>query len=90
MRGLVYHGPAQTSWDTVPDPVIEADTDAVVRVDATTVCGSDLHIRRGELSEVKPGTVLNHEAVGEVVEVGGQVHTRRPGQQVVVSSVSAC
>ena len=90
MRGLVYHGPAQTSWDTVPDPVIEADTDAVVRVDATTVCGSDLHIRRGELSEVKPGTVLGHEAVGEVVEVGGQVHTRRPGQQVVVSSVSAC
>ncbi|PWI10176.1 alcohol dehydrogenase [Streptomyces sp. NWU339] len=90
MRGLVYHGPAQTSWDTVPDPVIEAGTDALVRVDATTVCGSDLHIRRGELPEVKPGTVLGHEAVGEVVAVGSDVHTRRPGQQVIVSSVSAC
>ncbi|MBL3668870.1 alcohol dehydrogenase catalytic domain-containing protein [Streptomyces sp. M2CJ-2] len=90
MRGLVYHGPERTSWDTVPDPVIEAETDAIVRVDATTVCGSDLHIRRGDLPEVKPGTVLGHEAVGEVVEVGSGVHTRRPGQQVVVSSVSAC
>ncbi|MFE9922485.1 alcohol dehydrogenase catalytic domain-containing protein [Streptomyces sp. NPDC005774] len=90
MRGLVYHGPAQTSWDTVPDPVIEADTDAIVRVDATTICGSDLHIRRGDLPEVKPGTILGHEAVGEVVEAGSGVHTRRPGQQVIVSSVSAC
>ncbi len=90
MRGLVYHGPGRTSWDTVSDPVIEADTDAIVRVDATTVCGSDLHIRRGDLLEVKPGTVLGHEAVGEVVEVGRGVRTRRPGHQVIVSSVSAC
>jgi alcohol dehydrogenase len=90
MRGLVYHGPARTSWDTVPDPVLEADTDVIVRVDATTVCGSDLHIRQGDLAEVKPGTVLGHEAVGEVVEAGGKVHSRRPGQQVIVSAVSAC
>ncbi|MEU3145805.1 MULTISPECIES: alcohol dehydrogenase catalytic domain-containing protein [unclassified Streptomyces] len=90
MRGLVYHGPAQTSWDTVPDPAIEEDTDAIVRVDATTICGSDLHIQRGDLPEVKPGTVLGHEAAGEVVEVGRGVHNRRPGHQVIVSSVSAC
>ncbi|GHE13468.1 alcohol dehydrogenase catalytic domain-containing protein [Streptomyces alanosinicus] len=90
MRALVYHGPAQTSWDTVPDPVIEEATDAIVRIDATTVCGSDLHIRRGDFPEVKPGTVLGHEAVGEVVEVGGEVHHLRPGDQVIVSSVSAC
>ncbi|MEU2061267.1 alcohol dehydrogenase catalytic domain-containing protein [Streptomyces sp. NPDC013455] len=90
MRALVYHGPAHTSWDTVPDPVIEEPTDAVVRVDATTVCGTDLHIRRGDFPEVEPGTVLGHEAVGEVVETGGQVHRRRPGDQVIVSSVSAC
>ncbi|MFF9217041.1 alcohol dehydrogenase catalytic domain-containing protein [Streptomyces viridosporus] len=90
MRGLVYHGPAQTSWDTVPDPAIEEDTDAIVRVDATTVCGSDLHLRRGELPEVKPGTVLGHEAVGEVVEVGRGVHALRPGNQVIVSAVSSC
>ncbi|MFB7510387.1 alcohol dehydrogenase catalytic domain-containing protein, partial [Streptomyces broussonetiae] len=61
MRALVYHGPAQTSWDTVPDPVIEDAADAIVRVDATTVCGSDLHIRRGHFPEMKPGTVLGHE-----------------------------
>ncbi|GAA2263974.1 zinc-dependent alcohol dehydrogenase family protein [Streptomyces atrovirens] len=90
MRGLVYHGPGRTSWDTVPDPVIEEGTDAIVRVDATTVCRSDLHIRRGDLPEVKPGTVLGHEAVGEVVEVGRGVRTRRAGHQVIVSSVSSC
>ncbi len=49
MRALVYHGPAQTSWDTVPEPRIEEDTDAIVRVDATTICGSDLRIQRGDL-----------------------------------------
>ncbi|MFF7236716.1 alcohol dehydrogenase catalytic domain-containing protein [Streptomyces collinus] len=90
MRALVYHGPAQISWDTVPDPVIEEGTDAIVRVDATTVCGTDLHIRRGDFPELKPGTVLGHEAVGEVVETGGQVHHLRSGDQVILSSVSAC
>ncbi|MFF7640918.1 alcohol dehydrogenase catalytic domain-containing protein [Streptomyces canus] len=90
MRALVYHGPGQSSWDTVPDPVIEEATDTIVRVDATTVCGSDLRILRGDLPEVKPGTVLGHEAVGEVVEAGRDVRHLRPGDQVIVSSVSAC
>ncbi|MET8582367.1 alcohol dehydrogenase catalytic domain-containing protein [Streptomyces collinus] len=90
MRALVYHRPSHVSWDTVPDPVIEQPTDAIVRIDATTVCGTDLHLRRGDFPEVKPGTVLGHEAVGEVVEVGGQVHHLRPGDQVIVSSVSTC
>ncbi|MFC8245893.1 alcohol dehydrogenase catalytic domain-containing protein [Streptomyces chartreusis] len=90
MRALVYHGPEQTSWDTVPDPAIEEATDAIVRVDATTICGSDLHILRGDLPEVKPGTILGHEAVGEVMEVGRDVHDLRPGEKVIVSSVSAC
>lgn len=90
MRALLYHGPEQTSWDTVPDPAIEEATDAIVRVEATTVCGSDLHILRGDLPEVKPGTILGHEAVGEVMEVGGEVHDLRRGDQVIVSSVSAC
>ncbi|WP_369265647.1 alcohol dehydrogenase catalytic domain-containing protein [Streptomyces sp. R35] len=90
MRALVYHGPGHVSWDTVPDPAIEEATDVIVRVDATTVCGSDLHILRGDLPEVKPGTVLGHEAVGEIMEVGRDVHGLRPGNQVIVSSVSAC
>lgn len=90
VRALVYHGPGHISWDTVPDPAVEEATDAIVRVDATTVCGSDLHILRGDLPEVRPGTVLGHEAVGEVLEVGREVHGLRPGHEVIVSSVSAC
>ncbi|KOU77430.1 alcohol dehydrogenase [Streptomyces sp. MMG1533] len=90
MRALVYHGPGQISWDTVTDPVIEDPTDAIVRVDTTTLCGTDLHILSGDLPEVKPGTVLGHEAVGEVVEVGHEVHSMAVGDQVIVSSVSAC
>ncbi|MFF8864774.1 alcohol dehydrogenase catalytic domain-containing protein [Streptomyces sp. NPDC015139] len=90
MRALVYHGPAHISFDRVPDPVIEDPTDALVRIDAATVCGTDLHIRRGDFPEVKPGTVLGHEAVGEVIAVGAQVHHLRPGNHVIVSSVSAC
>ncbi|MGC4987235.1 alcohol dehydrogenase catalytic domain-containing protein [Streptomyces sp. DT193] len=90
MRALVYHGPGQSSWDTAADPVIEDATDAIVRVDATTVCGTDLSILRGDLPGVKPGTVLGHEAVGEVLEVGHGVHHLRPGNQVIVSAVSAC
>ncbi|MGW2512245.1 alcohol dehydrogenase catalytic domain-containing protein [Streptomyces scopuliridis] len=90
MRALVFHGPGQASWDTVTDPAIEDPTDAVVRVDATTVCGTDLHILDGGLPEVKPGTVLGHEAVGEVVDVGREVHSIALGDQVIVSSVSAC
>lgn len=90
MRALVYHGPGQVSWDVVPEPVIEAPTDAIVRVDTTTICGSDLHILSGELPEVKPGTILGHEAVGVVTEVGPEVHRTRPGDQVIVPCVSPC
>ncbi|MBA2806884.1 alcohol dehydrogenase catalytic domain-containing protein [Streptomyces sp. KM273126] len=90
MRALVYHGTEQISWDTVTDPAIEDPADAIVRVDGTTICGTDLHIRRGDLPEVKPGTVLGHEAVGEVVETGREVRSIAPGDRVIVSSVSAC
>jgi alcohol dehydrogenase len=64
MKALVYHGPHDKSWDEVPDPTLIDDTDAVVRVDATTICGSDLHILKGDLPEVTPGRILGHEAVG--------------------------
>ena len=55
MQALVYHGPGQKSWDEVPDPEITDDTDAIVRVDATTICGTDLHILKGDVPEVQPG-----------------------------------
>lgn len=78
MRAVVYHGPGHISWDTAPDPAIQEATDAIVRVDATTVCGSDLHILRGDLPEVKPGTVLGHEAVGEILDhIGRPTPSRR-------------
>ncbi|MDX3133644.1 zinc-dependent alcohol dehydrogenase family protein [Streptomyces europaeiscabiei] len=90
MRGFVFHGPGQSAWEEIPDPAVKEPTDAVVRVDAVTICGTDLHILRGDVPEVRPGTVLGHEAVGEIMEVGSDVRTVRPGDRVLVSCISAC
>ncbi|GAA1544135.1 zinc-dependent alcohol dehydrogenase family protein [Streptomyces albidochromogenes] len=90
MKALVFQGPGKTSWQDVPDPGIKDAADAVVRVDAVTICGTDLHIIKGDVPEVVPGTVLGHEAVGEVVEIGSEVRTVRPGDRVLVSCISAC
>ena len=90
MKGFVFHGPGQFSWDTVPDPGIKDATDVIVRVAAVTICGTDLHILKGDVPEVRPGTILGHEAVGEVVEAGSDVRTVRPGDRVLVSCITAC
>ncbi len=90
MKGFVFHGPGQSAWEEVPDPGIKEPTDAIVRVDTVTICGTDLHILKGDVPEVRPGTVLGHEAVGEIVEVGSDVRTVRPGDRVLVSCISAC
>ncbi|GGM96911.1 zinc-dependent alcohol dehydrogenase family protein [Streptomyces fuscichromogenes] len=90
MKGFVFHGPGQSAWEEVPDPAVKEPTDAIVRVEAVTVCGTDLHILKGDVPEVRPGTVLGHEAVGEIVEVGGDVRTVRPGDRVLVSCISSC
>ncbi|HEY1479008.1 MAG TPA: zinc-dependent alcohol dehydrogenase family protein [Gaiellales bacterium] len=90
MKALVYHGPGQRTWESVPDPTILEPTDAIVRVDTSTICGSDLHILKGDVPEVKPGTILGHEAVGTVVEVGAAVTTIAPGDRVLVSCISSC
>lgn len=90
MRALVYHGPGEKAWEEVPDPEITDDGDAIVRVDATTICGTDLHILGGDVPEVRPGRVLGHEAVGTVDEVGDGVRRLSPGDRVVVSCISAC
>ncbi|GHE55783.1 zinc-dependent alcohol dehydrogenase family protein [Streptomyces capitiformicae] len=90
MKGLVFHGPGQSSWQEVPDPGVKDATDAIVRVEAVTICGTDLHILKGDVPEVRSGTVLGHEAVGEVVEVGSDVRTVRPGDRVLVSCITAC
>ncbi|MBT2212700.1 zinc-dependent alcohol dehydrogenase family protein [Actinomadura sp. NEAU-AAG7] len=90
MRTLAYHGPGQKAWEEVPDPVITDPGDAVVRVDAVTICGTDLHILKGDVPEVTGGRILGHEAVGTVEEVGPGVRTVEPGDQVLVSCITAC
>jgi alcohol dehydrogenase len=90
MKALVYHGPGQRAWETMPDPRIEAATDAIVRIDTSTICGTDLHILKGDVPEVEPGRILGHEAVGTVVEVGAAVSTLAPGDRILVSCISSC
>ena len=90
MRALVYHGPGLKAWEEVRDPVITDDADVIVRVDATTICGSDLHILKGDVPTVIPGRILGHEAVGTVEQAGNGVRTLGEGDRVVVSCISAC
>jgi alcohol dehydrogenase len=90
MNALVYHGPGQRAWESVPDPEILQPTDAIVRIDAATICGTDLHILKGDVPEVQPGTVLGHEAVGTIVEVGSAVTTFSAGDHVLLSCITSC
>lgn len=90
MKALVYHGPDQRGWEDVPDPVLEQPTDIVVRIDSSTICGTDLHILKGDVPAVRPGTILGHEAVGTVVEKGAAVSTLELGDRVLVSCITSC
>src|SRR5213075_2826075 len=90
MKALVYHGPGERSWDEVPDPRLQQPTDAIVRIDSSTICGTDLHILKGDVPETVPGTILGHEAVGTVVDVGSAVATIAPGDRVLVSCITSC
>ena len=90
MKALVYGGPGERSWTEVADPVVRDPRDAVIRVDAVTICGTDLHILGGDVPEVRPGTVLGHEAVGTVVATGAGVSGLSEGDRVLASCISAC
>ena len=90
MKALVYHGPGERAWEDVPDPEIEQPTDIVVRIDSSTICGTDLHILKGDVPAVKPGTILGHEAVGTVTEKGEAVSTLEVGDRVLVSCITSC
>ncbi|ANI38401.1 alcohol dehydrogenase catalytic domain-containing protein [Mycolicibacterium vaccae] len=90
MFAMVYEGPGQRKWQTVPDPEIRHAGDAIVRVDAVTICGTDLHILKGDVPEVDSGRILGHEAVGTVTATGSAVQTLSPGDRVLVSCISAC
>ncbi|MET8148593.1 zinc-dependent alcohol dehydrogenase family protein [Actinoplanes sp. NPDC049668] len=90
MKALVYGGPGSRSWTEIPDPGIQDPRDAIIRVDAVTICGTDLHILGGDVPEVAAGRVLGHEAVGTVVETGAGVAGLVKGDRVLASCISAC
>jgi alcohol dehydrogenase len=90
MKALVYHGPGNKAWEDVPDPKIIQPTDVIVRVETTTICGTDLHILKGDVPAVAEGRILGHEGVGTVAEVGSAVSTLQVGDRVIISCISAC
>jgi alcohol dehydrogenase len=90
VKALVYHGPGQKSWDTVPDPSPAEPTDIVVQIDTTTICGTDLHILKGDVPAVTDGRILGHEAVGTVVAVGAAVTSLAEGDRVLVPAITSC
>jgi len=90
MKALVYHGPGRKSWDEVPDPVLSDATDAIVRIDSTTICGTDLHILKGDVPAVTEGRILGHEGIGTVIAVGPSVRNYVAGDRVIISCISSC
>jgi threonine dehydrogenase-like Zn-dependent dehydrogenase len=90
MRALTYHGSHDVRVDNVPDPILQQKDDIILRVTATAICGSDLHMYRGKIPAMKSGDILGHEFMGEVVEVGSGVTNVAKGDRVVVPFVIAC
>jgi alcohol dehydrogenase len=90
MKALVYQGPGKKAIEQRPIPAISAPTDAIVKITKTTICGTDLHILKGDVPTCKPGRILGHEGVGVVDSVGAGVTSFRPGDRVLISCISAC
>jgi len=90
MKALVYHGPGQRSWEEKPKPVIKEPTDAIVKIAKTTICGTDLHILKGDVPTVTDGRILGHEGVGIIEEVGPGVTNFKKGNRVLLSCITSC
>lgn len=90
MKAIVYHGPGNKAWEEVPDPTIQKPTDVIVSMDTTTICGTDLHILKGDVPAVTDGRILGHEGVGTVVETGSAVSTVAKGDRVILSCITSC
>ena len=90
MKALVYQGPGRKAWEDHAKPRIIAPDDAIVRITRTTICGTDLHILKGDVPSCAPGRVLGHEGVGVIETVGAAVSTFKPGDRVLISCISAC
>src|SRR5271170_6161211 len=90
MKALVYHGPGKRAWEEKPQPAIQDATDAIVRITTSTICGTDLHILKGDLPAVVDGRILGHEGIGVVESVGAGVSSFHVGDRVIISCVTAC
>lgn len=90
MKALTYHGPHHVRVENVPDPIIEQPDDIILRVTATAICGSDLHLYRGKIPKVQHGDIFGHEFMGEIVECGAEVKNLQKGDRVVIPFVIAC
>lgn len=90
MKALVYHGPGRKTLDDRPMPIIEAPTDAVVKTIKTTICGTDLHILKGDVPTCEPGRILGHEGIGVIAEIGAAVTNVKVGDHVLISCITAC
>ena len=90
MKALTYHGPHHVQVENVPDPGVEQADDIILRITATAICGSDLHLYRGKIPQVKHGDIFGHEFMGEVVETGKDVKNLQKGDRVVIPFVIAC
>ena len=90
MKALVYNGPGRRAWQSSPRPIIREPGDAIVRITTATICGTDLHILKGDVPTVTPGRILGHEGVGVIEEIGAQVSTFKKGDRVLISCISSC
>ena len=90
MKALVYHGPGERAWEEKPRPTIQDPSDAIVRITTSTICGTDLHILKGDLPAVTDGRILGHEGIGVIEQVGAGVSEFQVGDKVIISCVSAC
>jgi alcohol dehydrogenase len=90
VKALVYTGPGNINLEDRPKPELSTSTDAIVKVTRTTICGTDLHILKGDVPSCQPGRILGHEGVGIVEQVGSGVTAFRPGERVLISCISAC
>ena len=90
MKALVYHGPGKKAWEDKPKPTLKEPTDAIVKVVKTTICGTDLHILKGDVPAVTDGRILGHEGVGVIEEVGAGVSNFKKGDRVLISCITSC
>ena len=90
MKALVYHGAGKRNWEEKPKPVIKNSTDAIVKIKKTTICGTDLHIMKGDVPEVVEGLTLGHEGIGIIEEVGASVSNFKVGDKVLISCITSC